>query len=85
MGVDLGKHHDHSVVSVVTREKNILKLVHLKRFPLKTAYASVIGYVKTLGDRWSSILYVIALMEGIQRIREMNLEDVEKWCQKHKI
>jgi len=32
-----------------------------------------------------SLLYVIALMEGIQRIREMNLEDVEKWCQKHKI
>jgi len=32
-----------------------------------------------------SILYMIALMEGIQRIREMNLEDVEKWCQKNKI
>jgi hypothetical protein len=27
---------------------------------------------------------MIALMEGIQRIREMNLEDVEKWCQKTK-
>lgn len=32
-----------------------------------------------------SILYMIALMEGIQRIREMTLKDVEKWCQKNKI
>jgi len=23
--------------------------------------------------------------KGIQRVREMSLEDVEKWCQKHKI
>ena len=51
-GVDLGKYHDYSVVAVVKAEGNILRLVHLKRFPLKTAYASVIGYVKTLRDRW---------------------------------
>jgi len=65
MGIDLGKHQDHSVISVVMREKNLLKLVHLKRFPLKTAYASVIGYVKTLCDRWSSIQKVSVDMSGV--------------------
>lgn len=64
-GIDLGKHQDHSVISVVMREKNLLKLVHLKRFPLKTAYASVIGYVKTLCDRWSSIQKVSVDMSGV--------------------
>lgn len=65
MGVDLGKHRDYSVVSVVMREKNTLKLVHLKRFPLKTAYASVIGYVKTLCDRWNSTHKVNVDMTGV--------------------
>ena len=65
MGVDLGKHRDHSVVSVVMRETDLLKLVHLKRFPLKTAYASVIGYVKTLCDRWSSVQKVSVDMSGV--------------------
>lgn len=32
-----------------------------------------------------SLLYAIALMEGIQRLRGMNLAEVEQWCQKHKI
>jgi len=64
-GIDLGKHQDYSVISVVMREKNLLKLVHVKRFPLKTAYASVIGYIKTLCDRWSSIQKVSVDMSGV--------------------
>jgi len=32
-----------------------------------------------------SLLFTIALMEGIQKVREMNMEDVEKWCREHAI
>jgi len=32
-----------------------------------------------------SLLFTIALMEGVQKVREMNMEDVEKWCREHAI
>ncbi|MEM2999109.1 MAG: terminase family protein [Candidatus Bathyarchaeia archaeon] len=51
-GLDLGKHRDHSVLAIVKAENNTLKLTHMHRFPLGTPYASVIGYVKTINDRW---------------------------------
>jgi len=51
-GVDLGKIGDYGVIAIVekTGEKYLLR--HLKIFPLGTSYASIIGYVKTLQDRW---------------------------------
>jgi len=64
-GLDLGKYQDYSVLAVVQMEDNAIKLVHMHRFPLKTAYASVIGYVKTLCDRWSSINAVLVDMTGV--------------------
>jgi phage FluMu gp28-like protein len=65
MGVDLGKYHDYSVVAGVQQDKDTLKLVHIKRFPLKTSYASVIGYIKTLCDRWKTIRKVSVDMTGV--------------------
>ena len=32
-----------------------------------------------------SQLYIIALKEGINVVQRMNLEDVERWFQKHRI
>jgi len=32
-----------------------------------------------------SLLYTIALMEGIKQIRQMTLTDIEQWCQKKSI
>jgi len=32
-----------------------------------------------------SLLYTVALMEGIRQLRQMALTDVEQWCQKHNI
>jgi phage FluMu gp28-like protein len=52
VGVDFGKEQDFSVVMVVDRVGDVLRIVHVHRFPLKTEYASVIGYVKSLQDRW---------------------------------
>ena len=64
IGVDLGKWRDYSVVAVLMRDREQLKLVHVNRFPLRTSYASVIGYVKTLCDRWRHVLKVSVDMTG---------------------
>ncbi|MEM0313153.1 MAG: terminase family protein [Candidatus Bathyarchaeia archaeon] len=64
-GLDLGKHQDYSVLSVVKAEDSAIKLVHQHQFPLKTPYASVIGYVKTLCDRWQTINKVLVDMSGV--------------------
>jgi phage FluMu gp28-like protein len=52
VGVDFGKEQDFSVVLVADKVGTALRIVHVHRFPLKTEYASVIGYVKSLQDRW---------------------------------
>ncbi|MEM3668879.1 MAG: terminase family protein [Candidatus Bathyarchaeia archaeon] len=64
-GLDLGKHRDHSALAVAKIEDNSIKLIHMHRFPLKTAYASVIGYVKTLCDRWQTINKILVDMTGV--------------------
>lgn len=64
-GLDLGKYQDYSVLAIVQTEDNVLKLVHMHRFPLRTPYASVIGYVKTLRDRWQTINRIFVDMTGV--------------------
>ena len=64
-GLDLGKHRDHSVLAIIKKENETLKLTHLHQFPLKTPYATVIGYVKTICDRWQTIHTVLTDMTGV--------------------
>jgi len=64
-GVDFGKHQDHSVIVVVERRHETLYLVHVHRFPLETEYASVIGYVKSLCDRWHTVATVYCDVTGV--------------------
>jgi hypothetical protein len=64
-GLDLGKYQDYSVLAVVQIEDNSIKLIHMHQFPLRTPYASVIGYVKTLCDRWQTINKVLVDMSGV--------------------
>jgi len=59
IGIDLGEINDHSVVSVVERWNNKIGLVHCHQFPLKTPYASVIGYTKALCDRFQEVEKVL--------------------------
>jgi ribosomal protein L37AE/L43A len=65
IGVDFGKHTDHSVVSVIDRRVNHLYLVHCHQFPLETAYSAVIGYIKRLQDNWLSVAFVYADKTGV--------------------
>jgi len=65
LGVDFGKHQDYSVVVVCEKRGDTLYIVHVHRFPLETEYASVIGYIKSLRDRWQSIRAVYADVTGV--------------------
>lgn len=51
-GLDLGRVKDYSALVVIEEVRGRFFLRHLKIFPLGTSYASVIGYIKTLQDRW---------------------------------
>ena len=55
IGLDLGKHRDHSVAAVLQRDAEGLHLTHLHAFPLETSYAAVIGYIKQLQDNWHRV------------------------------
>ena len=65
VGVDLGKEQDFSVVLVVEKLGSQLRVVHVHRFPLHSEYASVIGYVKSLQDRWKTIRSVYTDVTGV--------------------
>ncbi|MCW4005373.1 MAG: terminase large subunit [Candidatus Bathyarchaeota archaeon] len=66
VGVDLGKKRDHSAVAVVQLcPSGEVRLIHLHRFKLGTPYASVIGYVKALTDRYATVEAIYVDQTGI--------------------
>lgn len=73
-GVDLGKHQDYSVLAAVRNIHGNFYLVHLKIFPLETSYASVIGYIKALTDRWDRFRKIHVDVTGVG---EYICEDME--------
>jgi phage FluMu gp28-like protein len=44
-GIDFGKLQDYSVITVLKREGDTLKLVYMYQFPLETSYTHVIGHL----------------------------------------
>ena len=64
-GVDLAQTRDYCVLAVSERLNDVLRLRHLKIFKQPTKYATVIGYMKMLQDRW----------EGFQRWRVDNTRE----------
>jgi len=52
-GVDIGKLQDHSVIVVVKQEKDMVRLVFLKEFPLETPYSHVIGFIVKANQKFS--------------------------------
>jgi phage FluMu gp28-like protein len=64
-GLDLGKHQDPSVLAIIKTEQQKMRLIHLHRFPLETPYASIIGYVKTISDRWQTIHKTLVDQSGV--------------------
>lgn len=91
-GLDLGKYQDPSVLAILKAENQQLKLVHLHRFPLNTPYASVIGYVKTISDRWQKIQKTLVDQSGVgdyitEDMQNTGLDNIEgiKFTQESKM
>ncbi len=55
VGVDLGLKRDHSVIAVVEKMGQDLRLVHLKQFKLGTEYSHVLGFLSKL-NRGSQVV-----------------------------
>jgi hypothetical protein len=75
VGVDFGKHRDHSVVTVVEGVGGHLYLRHCHQFPLETSYGAVIGYLKRLQDHWRTVHAVYADKTGVG---DYIVEDMER-------
>lgn len=52
IGIDFGKHADHSAIAVLEKSEDELCLVYLNEFPLETPYTTVIGTVKRLNETY---------------------------------
>ncbi len=50
VGIDFGKHADHSAIAVLEKVGDCLRLVYLNELPLETSYTSVIGTVRRLNE-----------------------------------
>jgi phage FluMu gp28-like protein len=53
IGIDFGKHTDHSVIAVLEKVGEDLRLVYLNELPLETSYTSVIGTVRRLNQAYA--------------------------------
>jgi len=52
-GVDFGKLADYSMLTVLKREADIVKLVYMYQFPLETPYSQVIGHLVRANQKFS--------------------------------
>jgi len=81
-GLDLGKHRDHSVLIIVEEQESKQLLRHWKVFPLGTKYTTVIGYAKTLTERWKHIEHIRVDITGVgeyvvEDMKNAEIENVE--------
>ena len=53
IGIDFGKHADYSVITVLEKIDDNLRLVYLNELPLETPYTAVIGTVRRLYNAYS--------------------------------
>jgi phage FluMu gp28-like protein len=71
----LGKKQDFSVIAVVTRQGDQVRLVYYKRWPLETPYASVIGSVKVISEKLGGVVKILVDQTGVG---EYVVEDMQK-------
>ncbi len=64
-GVDLGRKRDHAVIAMVQKRGEEVYLVYLKRFPLMSEYASVLGYLKLLNQRFQDLRRILIDQTGV--------------------
>jgi len=78
-GLDLAQTRDYCVLSVVERLNDKLFLRHLKIFQQPTLYATVLGYLKMLQDRWGGFakIRVDFTREGPSIIADMTTAGID--------
>jgi phage FluMu gp28-like protein len=78
-GLDLAQTRDYCVLSVIERQNDKLFLRHLKIFQQPTKYATVLGYLKALQDRWGGFgkIRVDFTREGPSIIEDMQNAGIE--------
>ena len=64
-GVDLAKKEDFSVVTVLRRDEDAFRLIHLNVFPQGTEYVGVINYLKALSERLRTIHRLLVDQTGV--------------------
>jgi len=80
-GVDFGKLQDYSVITVLKREGDILKLIYMYHFPLETPYSNVIGHLVRAHQKFK-FRKVLVDQTGVgepvlEEIRNQGLSNVE--------
>lgn len=55
VGWDLGRERDPAAVAVIDLKQDVHRLVHCKQFKLGTPHVGVMGYIKSLCDRWKNV------------------------------
>ena len=53
IGIDFGKHADHSAIAILEKDHDQLHLIYLNELPLETPYTSVIGTVRRLNQAYA--------------------------------
>ena len=80
-GLDVGKHRDYSVLAVVQKAKDKLRLVYKRQFPLETPYPEVIGHVARANQVFGfSKIYVDKTGVGdviVDEISDIGIDNVE--------
>jgi phage FluMu gp28-like protein len=80
-GLDFGKLQDYSVLTVLKREGETLKLVYLYQFPLETPYTHVIGHLVRANQKFK-FRKVLVDQTGVgepvlEEIRNQGLSNIE--------
>jgi phage FluMu gp28-like protein len=65
VGVDFGKLQDYSVIAIIKREDEILKLIYLYEFPLDTPYTQVIGHLVRANQKFHGFQKIIVDQTGV--------------------
>jgi len=74
IGVDLGKKRDPSVIAVVQKDGETLKLIFLKCFKLGTEYGAVMGAIRVICEKLKEVRKVCVDQTGA----EFFVEDLKK-------
>jgi phage FluMu gp28-like protein len=75
LGIDLGKRVDYSVIAVTTKQREQVRLVYYKRWPLETPYSSVIGSVRVIIEKLGRVRKILVDQTGVG---DYIVEDMQK-------